>query len=79
MLLQGNVRNLWGNDACVLPYLLYSDGTELKRGGAKFRPVYMWLANLPLTLLRRRSCYRMMAMLPIVDADTLGVDERTTR
>ena len=77
--MQKDIRGFWGDQAHVLPYILYCDSTELKRGGAKLWPVYMWVANMPLTFLQRRSCYRMVTMLPIVDADVLQVDERTAR
>ncbi len=76
---QLEARQAWGDDVYVPPYVLFSDNTELTRGGTNLHPMYLWLASMPLSFLRLKRCYRHVALFPIMDAEALSADGKSVR
>lgn len=68
------VCQMFGASTRVLPYIMFSDGTEMSNGTSKFHPVYLWVASYPLEIMRQSSSYRLVALIPVLDAASLGMD-----
>jgi hypothetical protein len=65
----------------LLPYLLYSDASDVQQGGVKFHALLAFLAG-DLQLLRSQEGFTRLAMLPVVTPQMVGVepaaDKRTS-
>ena len=58
----------------ICAFFLYSDGSEMSRGGRKFRSVTIFLAQPPLQEIRREGNFRHLCFLQSVDGEQLGLD-----
>ena len=72
MSVQDAVRRIHIRDGLrtvLFPYLLWSDGSQLTIGGVRFHRVNISPANVPLHILRSKKGQKLVALLPVADAD----------
>jgi len=70
--LQAELDDLSAERICA--FFLYSDGSEVARGGRKFRSVTIFLAQPPLEEIRRKGNFRHLCFLESIAGEDLGLD-----
>ena len=61
--------------AKILAFTLYSDASEVDKGGRIFHPLVMFLAQPHLSQIRRRGNFRYLCLFEHIDAMSLGLDD----
>jgi len=68
-----NAQGQLGQNAMVVPVILYSDETKPRIvGNAKYYPVYLTIGNLPGKFRRNKTAYTLVGLIPSV----LGTEQQ---